>query len=93
MTALPKQLYYSNRVDSMGARPYTSSMQPQGAQNYGVSDVIIINIPTNRNTVMSSHDSYLKMSMVATNNANVKTWARLSKAGAHGFIQRLRLKK
>jgi hypothetical protein len=91
MSALPKQLLYQNKVDSMGARPYTSSMQPQGAQNYGVNDVIIINIPCNRNTVMSPHDSYLKFSMVATNGAAINTWSRLSKAGAHGFIQRLRL--
>lgn len=91
MSALPKQLLYQNKVDAMGARPYTSSMQPQGAQNYGVNDVIIMNIPCNRNTVLSPHDSYLKFSVVCTNGGVANTFTRLSKAGAHGFVQRLRL--
>ena len=91
MSALPKQLLYQNKVDAMGARPYTSNIQPQGAQTYAANDVMIFNIPCNRNTVLSPHDTYLKFSMVATNGATAQDWVRLSKAGAHGFIQRLRL--
>lgn len=89
--SLPKQLLYQNKVDAMGARPYTSNIQPQGAQTYAANDVMIFNIPCNRNTVLSPHDTYLKFSMTGTNGATAQDWVRLSKAGAHGFIQRLRL--
>ena len=89
--SLPKNLLYQNKVDAMGARPYTSNIQPQGAQTYAANDVMIFNIPCNRNTVLSPHDTYLKFSMTATNGATAQDFVRLSKAGAHGFIQRLRL--
>lgn len=89
--SLPKQLLYQNKVDAMGARPYTSNIQPQGAQTYAANDVMIFNIPCNRNTVLSPHDTYLKFSMTATNGGVAQNFTRLSKAGAHGFIQRLRL--
>lgn len=89
--SLPKQLLYQNKVDAMGARPYTSNIQPQGAQTYAANDVMIFNVPCNRNTVLSPHDTFLKFSMTATNGATLQPWIRLSKAGAHGFIQRLRL--
>lgn len=89
--SLPKQLLYQNKVDAMGARPYTSNIQPQGAQTYAANDVMIFNIPCNRNTVLSPHDTYLKFSMTGTNGVTAQDWVRLSKAGAHGFIQRLRL--
>lgn len=89
--SLPKNLLYQNKVDAMGARPYTSNIQPQGAQTYAANDVMIFNIPCNRNTVLSPHDTYLKFSMTATNGATGQKWVRLSKSGAHGFIQRLRL--
>ena len=52
---------------------------------------MIFNIPCNRNTVLSPHDTYLKFSMTGTNGATAQDWVRLSKAGAHGFIQRLRV--
>jgi hypothetical protein len=52
---------------------------------------MIFNIPCNRNTVLSPHDTYLKFSMTAVNGATAQDFVRLSKAGAHGFIQRLRL--
>lgn len=89
--SLPKNLLYANKVDAMGARPYVSNIQPQGSQTYGTSDVMIFNIPCNRNTVLSPHDSYLKFSMTATNGGTAQDFVRLSKAGAHGFIQRLRV--
>ena len=89
--SLPKNLLYQNKVDAMGARPYTSNIQPQGAQTYAANDVMIFNIPCNRNTVLSPHDTYLKFSMTGTNGATAQDWVRLSKAGAHGFIQRLRV--
>lgn len=89
--SLPKNLLYQNKVDAMGARPYTSNIQPQGAQTYATNDVMIFNIPCNRNTVLSPHDTYLKFSMTATNGGTAQDFVRLSKAGAHGFIQRLRL--
>jgi hypothetical protein len=89
--SLPKQLLYQNKVDAMGARPYTSNIQPQGAQTYAANDVMIFNIPCNRNTVLSPHDTYLKFSMIATNGGTAQPFVRLAKAGAHSFIQRLRL--
>jgi hypothetical protein len=89
--ALPRNLLYQNKIDAMSARPYTSNIQPQGAQTYSANDVMIFNIPCNRNTVLSPHDTYLKFSMTATNGATAQDWVRLSKAGAHGFIQRLRV--
>jgi hypothetical protein len=89
--SLPKNLLYANKVDSMGARPYTSNIQPQGAQTYSANDVMIFNIPCNRNTVLSPHDAYLKFTMTGTNGATAQPWVRLSKAGAHGFIQRIRV--
>lgn len=76
---------------AMGSRPYISSIQPIGGQQYGPSDVLIFNIPTNRNTCLSSHDSYLKFTATVTNGATLQSWTRLSKSGANGFIQRLRL--
>lgn len=91
MSALPKQLLYQNKVDAMGARPYTSNIQPQGAQTYSMNDVMIFNIPCNRNTVLSPKDTYLKMNATITNGGTAQVFTRLSKAGAHGFIQRLRL--
>ena len=91
MSALPKQLLYQNKVDAMGARPYTSNIQPQGAQTYAMNDVMIFNIPCNRNTVLSPHDTYLKFNLGLVNGAAANTWSRMSKAGAHGFIQRIRL--
>jgi hypothetical protein len=89
--SLPKNLLYQNKVDSLSARPYTSNIQPQGSQSYGVNDVMIFNIPCNRNTVLSPHDTYLKFTMTGTNGATAQPWVRLSKAGAHGFIQRIRI--
>lgn len=88
--SLPKNLLYSNKVDAMGARPFTSNIQSQQT-TYAPNDVMVFNIPCNRNTVLSPHDSYLKFSMTATNGGVINTWSRLSKAGAHGFIQRLRV--
>jgi hypothetical protein len=88
--SLPKNLLYANKVDSMGSRPYTSNIQSQN-QVYTMNDTIVLNIPCNRNTVLSPADSFLKFSVACTNGAAVNTWTRLSKAGAHGFIQRLRL--
>jgi hypothetical protein len=88
--SLPKNLLYSNKVDSMGARPYTSNIQSQN-QNYTMNDTIVLNIPCNRNTVLSPADSYLKFSAQFTNGAAINTWSRLSKAGAHGFFQRIRV--
>lgn len=89
--SLPKNLLYQNKVDAMGARPYTSNIQPQGAQTYSTNDVMIFNIPCNRNTVLSPQDTYLKFNMTATNGAVAQDWLRLSKAGAHGFFARLRI--
>jgi len=88
--SLPKNLLYSNKVDSMGSRPYTSNIQSQN-QVYTMNDTIVLNIPCNRNTVLSPADSYLKFSVQATNGAAINTWTRLSKAGAHGFFQRIRV--
>jgi len=37
--SLPKNLLYANKVDAMGARPYVSNIQPQGAQTYAANDL------------------------------------------------------
>lgn len=91
MSALPKNLLYQNRVDAMGARPYTSHIQPQGSQTYGQNDVMVFNIPCNRNTVLSGADTVLTFQMNATNGATAQPYVRLAKAGASSFIQRIRL--
>lgn len=89
--SLPKNLLYANKVDAMGARPYTSNIQPQGAQTYAANDVMIFNIPCNRNTVLSPQDTFLKFTMTATNGGTAQPYVRLAKAGVHSFIQRLRV--
>jgi len=89
--SLPKNLLYQNKVDAMSAKAYTSNIQPQGAQTYAANDVMIFNIPCNRNTVLSPHDTYLKFNLTATNGATAQDWVRLAKAGAHSIIQRLRV--
>ena len=88
--SLPNNLLYQNKQDSLGARPYVSSIQSQN-QNYAANDVIVLNIATNSNTILSPRDSFLKFSMTATNGATAQDFVRLAKAGAHSFIQRIRV--
>jgi len=88
---LPNNLLYRNRKDALGARAYISSVQPQGAQQYSMNDTMIFSIPCNRNTCLSSSDSFLKFTATATNGGVAQDFVRLSKAAAHGYIQRLRL--
>lgn len=89
--SLPKNLLYANKVNASSARAYTSNIQPTGSSTYSPNDVAILNIPCNPNTVLSGADSFLKFSVTATNGATANPYVRMSKAGAHGLIARVRL--
>ena len=89
--SLPKNLLYANKVNASAARAYTSNIQPTGASSYSPNDTCILNIPCNPNTVLSGADSFLKFSVTVTNGATANGLVRMSKAGAHGLIQRVRL--
>jgi len=87
---IPKQLNYGNKVESSSCKSYRSNIVPQnGTGNYGLNDVITINIPTRANLVMASTDSYLKFNMKFT--ASGSSSARWDSCGAHGLIQRVRI--
>lgn len=93
---LPNNLRYMNKVESAPARQYTSTIQPQtGTSSYAPNNKIIINIPTNPNTVLVPSESYLKFNLdglVAGVGAPTATnYIRLDKAGAHGIFQRCRV--
>lgn len=90
--ALPQNLLYGNKVSALPARQYSSNIQPQGAQTYVANDTMIFNIPCNSNTCLSPMDTFLKFKIQWTNGStNTQAFVRLAKAGAHSFIQRLRL--
>jgi hypothetical protein len=88
---IPKNLNYGNKVESASCKSYRSNIVPQnGTGNYGLNDVITINIPTRANLVMASTDSYLKFKMIFT-SSGADVSARWDSCGAHGLIQRIRI--
>lgn len=90
--SLPKNVLYTNQVESSYARNYNNNIAPQnGTGPYGGGETIIINIPTSRNLVMSGADSVFKFSLTVTNGAAANNYIRLDKCGAHGCIKRVRI--
>ena len=89
---LPKNVLYQNAINTSYARNYNNNIAPQnGLGPYGAGETIIINIPTGLNTVMSGADSLLKFNASVTNDGTASNFVRLDKAGAHSFIQRIRI--
>jgi len=90
--SLPKNVLYTNSIESSHARNYNNHIAPQnGVNGYGGGETVIINIPSGRNLVMSGADSLLKFSVVVKNDGTATDYIRLDKAGAHSFIQRVRV--
>jgi hypothetical protein len=90
--ALPNKLLFQTKVESAAARSMRTNIQPQnGTSNYGAGDTIIINIPTRNNLVAAFSESYLKFDAQFTCGAATNDYIRLDSAGAHGFIQRIRV--
>jgi hypothetical protein len=87
---IPKNLKYGSKVESAPARSIRSNIQPQVGTQFGLNEVIQINIPTRQNLVMVPTESYLKFRFRATSAAanNVFRW---DSGGAHGLIQRIRI--
>lgn len=89
--SLPKNLKYGSKVESAACRSFRSNLAPQnGTNGYNLNDTIIFNIPTNTGLFLNSQDSYLKFNATVTSGAN-NNICRLGVAGAHGFIQRVRI--
>ena len=89
---LPKNLKYQTRVESAPARSLRSNIAPQsGTGNYGFGDTIVLNIPTTRNAVLNSQDSYFKCDIELGSGAVANQQIRWDSCGAHSIIQRLRI--
>lgn len=89
---LPKNLLYMNKVESAGARQYTTTIQPEnGTGNYGPNTKCRINIPTSPNTVLVPSESYFKFNISGVTADASGSILRLDKCGAHGCIQRCRV--
>ena len=56
---LPKNLKYGSKVESAIARSSRVNIAPQGPTTYGLGDTIIFNIPTRKNLVLATTESYL----------------------------------
>ena len=96
MSGLPKNVLYTNNINSSYARNYQNNIAPQnGLGPYGAGETIIINVPTGRNLVMSGADSLLKLSLIVntetSNPATTAEFVRLDKAGIHSLISRVRV--
>jgi hypothetical protein len=85
---IPKNLKYGSKVESAPARSIRSNIQPQVGTQFGLNEVIQINIPTRQNLVMVPTESYLKFRFRATSGANNNVF-RWDSGGAHGLIQRV----
>jgi hypothetical protein len=50
---IPKYLKYGSKVESAPARSFRSNIQPQVGTQFGLNEVIQINIPTRQNLVIA----------------------------------------
>ena len=88
---LPSNLKFQNKVESCQSSAYTSNIAPQnGTGPYAQGQTIIINIPTRQNLCLIGSESVLKFAVAVTPAGNAQ-FVRLDRAGASGFIQRVRL--
>jgi hypothetical protein len=89
---LPKNLIYQTKVEASNARSYKLNVAPQnGTEGYVASNTIIFNIPTRNNLVYVPSESYLKIVPTIVNSGIAQTYCRFDKAGAHGFIRKIRV--
>jgi hypothetical protein len=58
--SLPQNLNFNNSVEASASRCFRSNIQPQTGTTFKKSEVIIFNIPTRQNLVMSGSESVLK---------------------------------
>ena len=88
---MPTNLKFQNKVESANANAYTSNIAPQnGTGPYAQGQTIIINVPTRQNLCLVGSESVLKFAVAVTPGADA-SYVRLDRAGASGFIQRVRL--
>lgn len=87
---LPKNLKYGSKVESAIARSSRVNIAPQGPTTYTLGDTIIINIPTRKNLVLATTESYLKFTATLTAGA-ADTAFRWDSCGSNGVIQRIRI--
>lgn len=87
---LPKNLKYGSKVESAIARSSRVNIAPQGPTTYGLGDTIILNIPTRKNLVLATTESYLRFTCSLQAQIN-DTAFRWDSCGAHGVIQRIRI--
>jgi len=89
---LPKNLVYNSKINSASARSFRTNIQPQnGTGPYSGSQTIIINIPTRRNQVLATTESYLRGTLTVTNTTGGVASFRFEKCGIHGIFRRIRV--
>jgi hypothetical protein len=89
---LPTNLLYSNKLESSGARAFSSSCQPQqGMSGYKNGSKITIQVPINGNSALACSESYLKGRLTGITATGAVNFMRLDRCGIHGAIQRLRI--
>lgn len=87
---LPKNLKYGSKVESAIARSSRVNIAPQGPTTYELGNTIIFNIPTRKNLVLATTESYLKFTCSLTAQA-ADTAFRWDSCGANSCIQRIRI--
>lgn len=90
---LPKTLKYGSKVESAIARsqPRLNISPTNGLGPYGPSDTILINIPTNPNTVLCTSESVVKFTVSVTNNDAAGNAFRWDSCGAQSIFSRCRV--
>lgn len=91
---IPKVMTYEAKKEAAGARRYRSSVAPQTGSAtvnapYGGGQTIIVNIPTQANSVLVGSDTTLSFNLACSVSA--AGLMALDSCGAQGIIQRLRL--
>jgi hypothetical protein len=93
--SLPQNLNFNNSVEASASRCFRSNIQPQTGTTFKKSEVIIFNIPTRQNLVMSGSESVLKGRVTFKNgdvDANsISNFIRNDSNGAHSLIYKLQV--
>jgi hypothetical protein len=88
---LPNNLSYNNAVEASASRSFRSNIQPQTGSSFKKSEVIIFNIPTRNNLIMSPSESVLRGRVTFKNGADASDYIRLDSNGAHALFYRLQV--
>jgi len=89
---LPKNLVYGSKIQSANARSFRTNIQPQnGTGPYSNNQTITINVPTRRNQVLATTESYLRGTLTVTNTTGDVASFRFEKCGIHGLFRRIRV--